>query len=470
MESKKEFKTPSLGYSAFVLAALAISTFVQFKILGASLNVTMFLNWLLMTLLALPLGFTYDDLEKKAAENLAGVLTTLFIMYAIGCLAGSWMASGTVPAIIYYGMDLMNAKFFLPTSLVLCSIVSVATGTSWGTLGNHGYRPSWYRYRSWNPGWYDCRRSNLRCMVQGDKISPLSDTTNFTAGIVGTKLATHVKHMMYTTGPAYLATLVIFTVLGLRTAETSNLDTSLILETQQGIADTFHLGFPVLIPVLAVLVMLLLRMNATLSLLVGAFVGSLVAILYQGSTTALAFNCLYNGFKGTFESEFLTSLLNRGGITSMLSTTMTVIFCVGIGGMMKAMGVIQVLVNYLTKLIHTTFSLVLISEVIAYLAQMLSGSHYFSDVILNSTMLDIYKEKGLKPENLSRVMEDCNTIGGTMIPWSSTGLYIVGTLGVAFTEYFPFVFLCYLTPIMGLICAATGWGIARYKEGELHES
>ena len=211
-------------------------------------------------------------------------------------------------------------------------------------------------------------------------------------------------------------------------------------------------------------------MNATLSLLVGAFAGSLVAILYQGSTTALAFNCLYNGFKGTFESEFLTSLLNRGGITSMLSTTMTVIFCVGIGGMMKAMGVIQVLVSYLTKLIHTTFSLVLISEVIAYLAQMLSGSHYFSDVILNSTMLDIYKEKGLKPENLSRVMEDCNTIGGTMIPWSSTGLYIVGTLGVAFTEYFPFVFLCYLTPIMGLICAATGWGIARYKEGELHES
>ena len=138
MESKKEFKTPSLGYSAFVLAALAISTFVQFKILGASLNVTMFLNWLLMTLLAIPLGFTYDDLEKKAAENLAGVLTTLFIMYAIGCLAGSWMASGTVPAIIYYGMDLMNAKFFLPTSLVLCSIVSVATGTSWGTLGTMG--------------------------------------------------------------------------------------------------------------------------------------------------------------------------------------------------------------------------------------------------------------------------------------------------------------------------------------------
>ena len=469
MESKKEFKTPSLGYSAFVLAALAISTFVQFKILGASLNVTMFLNWLLMTLLAIPLGFTYDDLEKKAAENLAGVLTTLFIMYAIGCLAGSWMASGTVPAIIYYGMDLMNAKFFLPTSLVLCSIVSVATGTSWGTLGTMGIALLGIGTGLGIPAGMTAGAAICGAWF-GDKISPLSDTTNFTAGIVGTKLATHVKHMMYTTGPAYLATLVIFTVLGLRTAETSNLDTSLILETQQGIADTFHLGFPVLIPVLAVLVMLLLRMNATLSLLVGAFAGSLVAILYQGSTTALAFNCLYNGFKGTFESEFLTSLLNRGGITSMLSTTMTVIFCVGIGGMMKAMGVIQVLVSYLTKLLHTTFSLVLISEVIAYLAQMLSGSHYFSDVILNSTMLDIYKEKGLKPENLSRVMEDCNTIGGTMIPWSSTGLYIVGTLGVAFTEYFPFVFLCYLTPIMGLICAATGWGIARYKEGELHES
>ena len=194
MEAKKEFKTPSLGYSAFVLAALAISTFVQFKILGASLNVTMFLNWLLMTLLAIPLGFTYDDLEKKAAENLAGVLTTLFIMYAIGCLAGSWMASGTVPAIIYYGMDLMNAKFFLPTSLVLCSIVSVATGTSWGTLGTMGIALLGIGTGLGIPAGMTAGAAICGAWF-GDKISPLSDTTNFTAGIVGTKLATHVKHI-----------------------------------------------------------------------------------------------------------------------------------------------------------------------------------------------------------------------------------------------------------------------------------
>ena len=174
-----------------------------------------------------------------------------------------------------------------------------------------------------------------------------------------------------------------------------------------------------------------------MALLAGSLTGILVAIFYQGSPSAAAFNCLYNGFNREFDNAFLTSLLNRGGITSMLSTSMTIIFCVGIGGMMKEMGVIHVIVKQLAKLIRSTGSLILISEIIGYISQMLSGSHYFADVMPQSTMLNIYKEKRLKPENLSRLMEDCNTIGGTMIPWSSTALYIVGTIGVSFTEYLP---------------------------------
>ena len=138
MEETKVYKKPTLTYSVFVLLCLACSTFVGMKVFGASLNVIMFLNWLLMTALAVPLGFSYQDLEKKAAQNISGIMTTLFIIYAIGALAGTWMSSGTVPAIIYYGMDIMSAKFFLPAALILCSIVSIATGTSWGTLGTMG--------------------------------------------------------------------------------------------------------------------------------------------------------------------------------------------------------------------------------------------------------------------------------------------------------------------------------------------
>lgn len=466
MDNSKTFKTPSFGYSAFVLIALAASTFSGMKLFGASLNVVMFLNWLLMTALAAPLGISYNHLEKKAAENLSGILTTLFIIFAIGGLTGTWMASGTVPAIIYHGMNIMSAKFFLPTSLLLCSVVSVATGTSWGTLGTMGVALIGIGAGLGIPAGMTAGAAICGAWF-GDKISPLSDTTNFTAAIVGAPLSTHIKHMMYTTGPSYAVTLALFSVLGLRISQSSVLDASLIQATQEGIASTFKLGLPVLFPIIVVLVLLLMRKNPTMALLAGSLTGILVAIFYQGSPSAAAFNCLYNGFNREFDNAFLTSLLNRGGITSMLSTSMTIIFCVGICGMMKEMGVIHVIVKQLAKLIRSTGSLILISEIIGYISQMLSGSHYFADVMLQSTMLDIYKEKRLKPENLSRLMEDCNTIGGTMIPWSSTALYIVGTIGVSFTEYLPYIFLCYLTPLMGLICGFTGWGIAHYKDDEI---
>ena len=219
-----------------------------------------------------------------------------------------------------------------------------------------------------------------------------------------------------------------------------------------------------IIPIVLVLIMLIMRQNAVFSLLIGSLAGVFVAIFYQGIDTSAAFNSLYNGFKGSFESEYLATLLNRGGIASMLNTSMTMIFCVGVGGMMKEMGVIHVLVDRLSKMIRSIPSLIFISEIIAYAAQMLSGSHYFSDIMLQSTMLDIYREKGLCPENLSRVMEDCNTIGGTLIPWSATGLYITATLGIGYTEYIPFVFLCFLTPVMEIICAFTGYGITRFDQ------
>lgn len=462
---EKTYKTPSLGYSLVVLLSLALCTFVGMKFLGASLNVIMFLNWLLMTLLAIPLGFSYNDLEKKAAQNISNVLTTLFIIYAIGCLAGSWMASGTVPAIIYYGMDIMSAKFFLPAALLLCTIVSIATGTSWGTLGTMGVALLGIGSGLGIPAGMTAGAAICGSWF-GDKTSPMSDTTNFTSSLVGVNLFKHIRHTMYTNIPAYLLTLVGFTVLGLKVSTEAAMDKTLIEFTQQGIADTFNLGLPVLIPVVVVMVMLIMKKNAAMSLLTGAFTGVIVAILYQHQDTGLAFNSLYNGFKGTFENDFLTTLLNRGGITSMLSTSMTMIFCVGVGGMMKEMGVIHVVVKKLSQMIHSVPSLIFISEVIAYVAQMLSGSHYFSDVMLQSTMLEVYKDKGLRPENLSRVMEDCNTIGGTLIPWSATGLYITATLGISFTEYLPFAFLCFLTPIMELVCAFTGWGMSKYKEGE----
>ncbi len=459
----KTFKKPSLSYAIFVLFILASSTFIGMKFLGAPLNVIMFINWGVMSILALPLGFSYDDLEKKASESLKGIMTTLFILFAIGSLVGTWMAAGTVPAIIYYGINIMTAKFFLVSSLFLCSIVSLATGTSWGTLGTIGI--SLLAIGSGLGVPIGMTAGAIICGSWfGDKMSPLSDSSNFTAAIVGTDIITHIKHNLLTTTPAYIISAILFTILGFNVSKTSIMNISMITQLQEGIKNTYNLGFPVLIPVILVFSMLLMRKNATLSLLVGSISAIAVSIFYQGFSSKLAFQSFYGGFKMEFDSVFLASLLNRGGIVSMLSTSVTIIFCVGIGGMMKEMGVIHIIVDKLAQLIKSIFGLIFVSEVIAYVSQMLSGSHYFSDVMLQSTMLDMYEKKGLKPENLSRVMGDCNTIGGILIPWSSTALYIVGTLGLTYSEYIPYVFLCYFAPLMDLIYGFTGLCIARIKK------
>ncbi|MCD8011054.1 MAG: Na+/H+ antiporter NhaC [Lachnospiraceae bacterium] len=465
MKKNQTNRYPSVGYAAFFMSVLAVSTFVGYKLLGASLNTIMFINWIVMTLCSIPLGYNYEQMEKKALESVGNIMGTFMLMLAIGALAGTWMASGTVPAVMYYGMNILSAKFFLPAALVLCSIVSLATGTSWGTFATMGIALLGIGNGLGIPAGMTAGAAICGSWF-GDKISPLSDTTNFTSAVVGADLFTHIRHMMYTTGPSYILSFILFTVLSQRVSSSAVMDTSLIQSTQSGILAAYKLGLPVLLPVVLVFVLLILRKNPTMTLLLGAIAGAAVAVLYQGFTPAAAFGSFWNGFEGTFENEFLTSLLNRGGVSSMLSTAMTMLLCCGIGGMLKEMRVVHVIVGALSKLIRSTFSLVLISEIIAYVAQMLSGSHYFSDVILQSTMLDMFREKRLKPENLSRIMEDCNTIGGVLIPWSSTGLYVVATLGVPFVEYIPYVFLCYLTPLMGLICALTGWGMARYAADE----
>ncbi len=466
--NEKVFKKPTLGYAFMVLGVLAASTFTGMKLLGAPLNVIMFINWAIMSLLAIPLGYSYDDLEKRAAESLKGIITTLFILFAIGALVGTWMAAGTVPGIIYHGINIMSAKYFLLSSLVLCSIVSLATGTSWGTLGTIGISLLAIGSGLGIPAGMTAGAVICGSWF-GDKMSPLSDSSNFTAAIVGTDIITHIKHNLLTTTPAYILSAIIFTVLGFKVSETSVMNVEMINQLQDGISKVYNLGFPIFIPIIVVFVMLLMRKNATLSLLVGAITAIAISVFYQGFTTKLAFRSFYNGLHMEFDSQFLATLLNRGGIVSMLSTSVTIIFCVGIGGMMREMGVIHVVVEKLTKLIRSVFGLIFVSEVIAYVSQMLSGSHYFSDVMLQSTMLGMYKEKGLKPENLSRVMGDCNTIGGILIPWSSTALYIVGTTGLAYSEYIPYVFLCFFAPLMDLIYGATGFGIARIKDEDQTE-
>lgn len=464
----REKKTPSFAYSLFTLIAIAAFMVVGMKFLGAPLNVVMFLSWMLVNVIALRLGYTYTELEKKALDTVRNSLQAIVIMLAVGALIGVWIASGTVPSIIFYGLKIMSAKYYLLTSLILCSIVSLCTGTSWGTMGTIGVALMGVGAGLGVPVGMTAG-AIISGAWFGDKLSPLSDTTNFASGIVGVDVMVHVRHMLYTTIPSYLVTAVIFLFLGFRISGTTT-DFSMIQEISTGLTDNFKIGIVTIIPMVVVIAMLLMKKAPAQSILAGVILGIIIAIFYQGFKPEVVFESFYRGFDKKFDMEFLTTLLNRGGMDSMNSTVQAVIFTTGIGGMIKETGIIYVLVSRFSKAIKSVGGLVASAISISYLSIGLTGSHCFAAIMVQSTMLDLFKSKGLKPQNVSRICEDCGTIGVTIIPWGVTAVFIMNTLNIPFSAYAPYAFFCYLCPVFSLLCGITGIGMARYTEEEMRIS
>lgn len=464
---EKEKKLPSFGYALFTLLLIAAFMIIGMRFMGAPLNVVMFLSWILVSILTLRLGYTYAELEKRALDTVRNSLPAIVIMLAVGALIGVWIASGTVPTIIYFGLKIMNAKYYLLTSLILCSIVSLCTGTSWGTIGTIGVALLGVGAGLGIPAGMTAG-AIISGAWFGDKLSPLSDTTNFASGVVGVNVMTHVKHMLYTTIPSYLVTAVIFLFLGFRLSKTSA-DFGMIEEISAGLTGNFRIGFITVVPMIVVIAMLLLKKSPAQSILSGVILGIIIAIFYQGYSSEMVFTSFYSGFQKEFDMEFLTTLLNRGGMNSMNSTVQAVVFTTGIGGMIKETGIIYVLVSKFSKAIKSVGGLVASAISVSYLSIGLTGSHCFAAIMVQSTMLDLFKAKGLKPQNVSRICEDCGTIGVTIIPWGVTAVFIMNTLNIPFSVYAPYAFFCYLCPVFSLLCGITGIGMAKYTEEEMKE-
>lgn len=465
--NEKEKKVPSFRYALFTLLLLAALMVISLRFLGAPLNVVMMLSWMLMNVLTLPLGYTYSELEKKALDTVRNGLQPVVIMLGVGALIGAWIAAGTVPTIIYYGLKIINVKYYLLTSLLLCSIVSLCTGTSWGTMGTVGVALLGVGGGLGVPA--GMTAGAIICGAWfGDKLSPLSDTTNFAAGVVGVDVMTHAKHMLYSTVPAYIVTAVIFLFLGFKISGTAA-DMGLINQISVGLMDNFKIGIVTVIPMAVVITMLLMKKAPAQSILTGVILGIVIAIVYQGFDPALVFTSCYSGFNKSFDMEYLTTLLNRGGMNSMNSTIQALIFTTGLGGIIKETGIIHVLVSKFSRAIKSVGGLVASAICVSYMSIGLTGSHCFAAIMVQSTMLDLFKSKGLKPQNVSRICEDCGTIGVTIIPWGVTAVFIMNTLSIPFEAYAPYAFFCYLCPVFSLICGITGFGMARYTDEEMKE-
>ncbi|MGB5227019.1 Na+/H+ antiporter NhaC [Eudoraea sp.] len=447
-----------LAYNVYVFGDDAIGGSNQFILLmgGAVAAIVGFFN-----------KTTYKQMLAEVAENVKSTTGALLILLMVGALAGTWMISGIIPAMIYYGLQILNPTIFLAASLIICAIISIATGSSWTTSATVGIALIGIGDALGVPMGMTAGAA-LSGAYFGDKMSPLSDTTNLAPAMAGGDLFGHIRYMTYTTIPTITITLIIFIIIGLNLETTGIADTESILKS---IDSTFTInGWLFLVP-LAVILMIIKKAPPLVALLIGTLLGGVFALWFQpdivaGITGAKELN-FESGYKGilnaiTIKTEIATDnpalndLFSAKGMSGMLGTIWLIVCAMVFGGIMDGIGALSRITKSLLGLAKTTFGL-FASTVGSCLALNVTASdQYLAIVVPGKMFAKAYEDRGLAPENLSRTLEDSGTVTSVLIPWNTCGAYHSGVLGVSVADYFFFAIFNWLSPITTLFFAALG--------------
>ncbi len=458
MESKNGAIRKAGGVESVVLLAfiiLSVATCIRLKTGGPMIG--LFFSWIIIYLFCLIRRISYGEIQKGAFEALKVVVPTMALLMAIGVMIGTWLQSGTIPTIIVYGLRMINPRFLLPLTLLFCALLSLVAGTSYGSVGSAGVAMMAIgNAMGINPGMV---AGAVICgSMFGDKLSPLSDTTNLAPAVAGAKLGDHIRAMLWTTLPPFVLTLIIFTVLGLQQGSAGSVsDIESYIAALHG---EFQIGVLTLIPAIFLIVLLLIKVDAIIALGLSAAAAGLVSILVQGKTLQSVIRIAYNGYSSEIEFDVLKTILNRGGMNSMLQYVAIITFAVGMGGMLERLGVLDCILQFFVKRIHSDGSLILVTLLVGYATSIMSCSSPMSHVLTGRLMAPIFKEHKIKPAILSRCIEDSGTLAGPMIPWHGYCIYMSGTLGVAWGLFFPYLFLLYLTPLFSIFYGFSGISIA----------
>jgi NhaC family Na+:H+ antiporter len=420
-------------------------------------------------------NISYNSMLKKVAENLQSVTGALLILLFVGALAGTWLISGIIPAMIYYGLQILHPSIFLPACILICAIISLATGSSWTTSATVGIALIGIGKVLGIPVGM-VAGAVISGAYFGDKLSPLSDTTNLAPAMAGGELFTHIRYMTLTTVPSIIVTLIVFLIISFTqtTAGTADVE-SLML----AIRDKFniHLG---LFIVPAVVVLLIVRKAPPLiALLVGTLLGGLFALIFQktilievAGASSFSFNVAYRGIMDAITvatqiktmNPLLNDLFSSGGMEGMLGTIWLIFCAMVFGGIMDAIGALTRISNALLSWAQTTFQLFASTAASCLAINLTASDQYLSIVIPGKMFAKAYEKRGLAPENLSRTLEDVGTVTSVLIPWNTCGAYQSGVLGVGVGEYFIYAIFNWLSPFMTLTYAALKIKIAMRKK------
>lgn len=457
-------RRPHMWEAIISLFSLVTGIFVSLVLYGLDAHIPMLLGVCVASLVALRCGFSWTNIQNGMVRGITAAIPATIILLIVGILIGVWILAGVVPTLIYYGLQLVSPSIFLPTTLIICAITSLATGTSWGTTGTVGVALMGIGAGLGFPAPV-VAGAVLSGAYFGDKMSPLSDTTNMAPAMVGTDVFTHIKHMSYTTSVSFGLTLLIEVVLGMSyAAKEDNLERiSTILKTLDA---NFTLNPVLLLPILVVMVVSYKKMPAIPGIAMGAVAGVICAVGMQGANFELISSVAMWGFESKTGIEEVDSLLSRGGLNSMMYTIALIFAGMMFGGVMERTNQLKIVAEKILSYAKSTGSLILSTVLTSIMANIVLADQYMAIVMGARSFAPAFRERGLAPENLSRAVEDSATVTANLVPWNAGGAYQFATLGVPTILYLPFNFFCWLSPLVTILFGYMGWKITPLSDEE----
>lgn len=463
-------KKPSLLQALIPIIFMVVALALGYGVLKIKAEPIMIASAFVAGIIALKLGYTWEEMQKAIVDKIASALPATLILWSVGLLIGALMYSGTVPMIIYYGVQMINPKFILVTAFLSSAVLSVVTGTSWGAAGTIGVAMMGIA-----GGLGVSLPATAGAVVSGaffgDKLSPLSDTTNLAPMAAGSEIYEHIKHMLYTTIPAALLAMAVYLVVGFNVS--GELVTPVSVQAMMDqLESMFNFNIVLILPLVLVILGSVRKWPTIPTMLGTSLITVVLGALVQGFNIVDGFTALISGFDITMTgftgvpTEEVIKLINRGGVDSVTSTTVLIFCAMGFAGIVSVSGMLDVVLDLLMSKVKSTAGIIISTVASCFTVAFVTGSSYLSILVPGELFKDVYPKKNLHPKNLSRTLEDSGTVLVPLIPWSAAGAYMAATLGVPTLEYLPWAILNYTGIIFAIIYAITGFGIAKLDKDE----
>ena len=457
-------KLPTFGQALLPLVSLAALLAFGYMT-NIKIEILLICAACIAALLGYRLGYTYKEMENGILESLLKGMPAILIVIVVGGLIGSWIAAGSIPYMIYLGLKVISPRFFLVTACIVCSIISIVTGTSYGTAGTIGVAFIGIAYGLNIPAG-QAAGAIVAGAYFGDKLSPFSDTTNLAPIAAGSNLFDHIRHMLWTTAPAWLLGLTVYFLMGIFSADAQPTTMVMVSQISDTLQQNFQFHWLLLLPPGITLAAAILKKPIIPGMLVSILVAVMLALFFQGTTLTSATAAIVDGFKPDTGNASVDKLLARGGLASMMRVTLITFCAFAFGGIMQKTRCLEVILGKLLTVARTATALIASTVASCLAVAAMTGSSYLSILIPGELFAPAYRKKKLAAKNLSRTTEDSGTVFMPLIPWSAAGVFMAGALDVPVLDYAPWAIMCYAGAPIALLYSFTGFAIAPKKNDD----